>query len=456
VPSVIVIGGGISGLTAAYYLHRACFEVTLIEKSRRLGGLLETRIVDGCRIEAGPDSFLAAKPAAMELIRDLGLVPEVIASNDHQRRTYILRDGRLLPMPDGLVLMAPTDLAALESSELISPAGRARAAEEFQRQPLASPLPDRSIGEFTRDHYGQEFVDYLAEPLLTGVFGGDADSLSLREVLPRFADLETRYGSVSRGLAAERSESSGPLFRALRGGFQQLVDALEGALTGVTRMHGEVVKVEPGARVLIKGEWLEADHAVLAIRAWEAAPLLAGAAPDLASMLAAIPYSSAVTVGFTYPSEGFPHPLDGFGFLVPKKERQHIVACTWVNKKFEHRAGPGRVLLRSFLGGEHWAASATDAEIADAVREDLDRIMGVGQTPVATSIARWPKSMPQYEVGHSSQVAKIRGALVSLRGIHLAGNYFDGVGIPDSIRTAKTICNVVERCYSPFNDPAMC
>lgn len=455
-PSVIVIGGGISGLTAAYYLQRSGFPVTLIEREPRVGGLLETRVVDGCLIEAGPDSFLAAKPAALDLIRDLGLESQVIASNDFQRRTYILRGGRLLPMPEGLVLMAPADLAALESSELISPEGRARAAEEIHRRPPPDPLPDRSIGEFTRDRYGQEFVDYLAEPLLTGVFGGDADSLSLRDVLPRFADLEARYGSLTRGLAAERTETSGALFRALKGGFQQLVDALDAAISGAARIRGVVTAVEDG-RVRVNGDWIVGDRIVVAVRAWEAAELFRGSAPDLAARLAAIPYSSAVTVGFTYPSEGFPHPLDGFGFLVPKVERRHIVACTWVNRKFDHRAPPDRVLLRAFLGGDRWACAAADGEIVAAVQDDLTRIMGIAQTPSGVSIARWPKSMPQYEVGHRERTEAIRGSTARLPHVHLTGNYLDGIGIPDAIRNAKAVCNAIEKCYSsPNNDPAMC
>jgi oxygen-dependent protoporphyrinogen oxidase len=455
VPRVIVIGGGISGLTAAYYLRRSGFEITLIEREARLGGLLETRLVDACRVEAGPDSFLAAKPAALELIRDLGLEGEVIASNDHQRRTFILRDGRLVPMPDGLVLMAPADLGALAASELISPGGRARAAQELDRQPPPDPLPDRSIGEFTRDHYGHEFVDYLAEPLLTGVFGGDADCLSLRDVLPRFAELEARYGSVTRGLAAERAAASGPLFRALKGGFQQLVDALDRALEGVRRIRGAATAVEGGPRVQVHGTWLSADHVVVAVRAWEATALFRESAPPLAESLAAIPYSSAVTVGFTYPAAGFPHPLDGFGFLVPKIERRHIVACTWVNRKFDHRAAPDRVLLRAFLGGDWWATRASDGEIVEAVREDLGRIMGIHQPPTAVAIARWPRSMPQYEVGHKGRVDAIRQEAVRIEGVHLAGNYFDGIGIPDSIRGAKTICNAIEKCYPLLNNPAI-
>ncbi len=442
-PGVIVVGGGISGLSAAYYLQRAGHRVTLIEKQPRLGGLLETRRVDACLIEAGPDSFLAAKTAALDLIRDLGLVPEVIDSNDHQRRTFILRDGKLLPIPQGLVLMAPADFDALGGSPLLSAEACSRAREELQRQPKAGPLPDRSIGDFVRDHYGPEFVDYLAEPLLTGVFGGDVDQLSLRDVLPRFADLEARYGSVSRGLQQERSAAAGSLFKTLRGGLGQLVDALDSALSNVERISGEVTAVEAGVRVQVAGEWLMADHAVIAVRTWQAAPLLAGADSGLAKLLESIPYSSAVTVGLTYPEAGFPHPLDGFGFLVPKVERRAIVACTWINRKFDHRAPPGRIVLRAFLGGDQWAMEASDDEIVAAVREDLKRIMDVPDAPNAVSIARWSRSMPQYLVGHSGKVTEIRARAAALAGIHLTGNAFEGIGIPDSIRVSKAVCDAI-------------
>ncbi len=435
---VIVVGGGISGLAAAFYLQQdPRVTITLIERDARLGGLLETRLVDECRIEAGPDSFLTAKPAAMDLIRELGLADQVIPSNDHLRRTYILKQGTLVPMPAGLIMMAPTNMAALATSPLISVAGRLRAAQDLLRRPPETEPADRSIGDFVRDHYGQEFVEYLAEPLLTGVFGGDVDKLSVGQILPRFVELEAKYGSVTRGLALEkRPETGESLFQALQGGFSQLVEALDRALR-VHRVQAVVTEVRPGA-VKAGSTWTEGDHIVLGLRTWQMAPLLAGFDPELAQSLDAIPYSSAVTVGLTYPAEGFPHPLDGFGFLVPKAEQRQIVACTWVNRKFHHRAAPDKVVLRAFLGGDAWC-EATDGEITAAVRQDIRDIMGVGQEPRAVSIARWPRSMPQYEVGHAARVTAILEQASRHPWLHLGGNAFDGIGIPDTIRRGRSL-----------------
>lgn len=435
---VLVIGGGISGLSAAYYLEKTGAEVILLEKEEKLGGLLQTRLIDDCRIEAGPDSFLAAKPAAMALIRELGIESEVIASNDEQRKTYILRNGHLVPMPDGLVMMAPTKLGPLISTELLSWSSKIRATREFLRRPPSASIPERSIGEFVEDHYGREAVEYLAEPLLTGIFGGDVYKLSVNEVLPRFVEMEAKYGSVTRGLIAERKPNSEPLFKTLKGGFSQLVSALDANIRG-RRIHGVVETMErkdDGWQVRINGEWLLADHVVVALRTWQAAALLRNADPKLSELLSAISYSSAVTIGLTYPSAGFPHPLNGFGFLVPQVERRNIVACTWVNKKFNYRAPAGKVVLRAFLGGDTWC-SASDDEILSAVTGDLKQIMGVALTPSAVSIARWPKSMPQYELGHRARIDAIREKERLLPGIQLIGSAFEGIGIPDCIRLAK-------------------
>ena len=442
---VLVVGGGLSGLSAAYQLEKDGARVTLVEREARLGGLLETRLVDDCRIEAGPDSFLAAKPAALELINELGLADEVISSNDHARRTFLWKGDRLIPMPEGLVMMAPSDMAALATTPLLSLGGKARAAQELLRQPPPAPLPDRSIGAFVRDHWGEEIVNYLAEPLLTGVFGGDVDRLSIQQVLPRFVDLETRYGSVTRGLMAEpRPPEAGSLFRSLKGGLETLVAALDRHIAA-RRVRGTAQRVErtsSGWRVLLtdaegSGQWLEADGVVLGLRTWQAAPLLDGLDMELATLLRAMDYSSAVTVGFTWPLEGFPHPLNGFGFLVPQVERRHLVACTWVGTKFSHRAGPGKALVRAFLGGDRWCA-ASDDEIVAAVREDLALIMGVTAPPVGISIARWPRSMPQYYVGHQQWLEAVRQREAQHPGLVLAGNYMEGIGIPDCIRMGRS------------------
>ncbi len=443
---VIVVGGGISGLSAAYFLDRAGCRVTLVERDARLGGLLRTDRIDDCAIEAGPDSFLAAKPAALELIRELGIEGEVIPSNDSQRRTYIWRGGRLIPMPAGMVMMVPTDMAALSASSLISPRGRLEAAREALRSKPTEPLPERSVADFVRDHYGQEFVDYLAEPLLTGVYGGSAGKLSVNAVLPRFVDLEMKYGSVTRGIIEERKQSNEPLFLSLRHGMQQLIDALLGRLHHIDRVQGEAEKVADGWRVSVSGRWLSADAVILAVRSWQAAPLIADIDPELSAQLESIEHSSAVTVGFTYDAGTFPHPRDGFGFLVPAIERRSIVACTWVDRKFEHRAPRDRVILRSFLSGDGWASDASDEEITSAVQDDLGHCMGVEQRPRGMSISRWPRSMPQYALGHGAKVEQIRTRVNSRAGLYLAGNAYDGVGIPDCIRIAKDIAsNVLQK-----------
>jgi oxygen-dependent protoporphyrinogen oxidase len=217
---VIVVGGGISGLSAAYYLSRRGIASTLIEKDARLGGVIRTEIVHGSVLEDGPDSFIAIKPWALELIRELGLSDEVIGSNDHLRVTYLLRHGRLVPLPDGLMLMVPTKLAPMIGTRLLGWPTKIRMGLEMLRRPPRQPLPDRSVADFIRDHYGQESVDYLAEPLLAGVYGGDPEALSVTSVLPRFVELEAKYGSLSRGVLAEMRRAHGKtgkatLFRTL-------------------------------------------------------------------------------------------------------------------------------------------------------------------------------------------------------------------------------------------------
>ena len=441
---VLVIGGGLSGLSAAYQLEQDGAQVTLIEREPRFGGLLETRVVDGCVIEAGPDSFLAAKPAAMELIAELGLADEVIPSNDHLRRTFLWKGDRLIPMPDGLVMMAPSNMAALATTPLLSLAAKARAARELLRQPPPAPLPDRSIGAFVRDHWGDEIVDYLAEPLLTGVFGGDVGRLSVQQVLPRFVDLETRYGSVTRGLMAEpRPPEAGSLFRSLKGGLETLAEALDRRITA-RRVRGTAQQIErasTGWRVHLQSpdgslQWLDGDAMVVGLRTWQAAPLVEALDAELAALLGQIEYSSAVTVGLTWPLEGFPHPLDGFGFLVPRVERRHLVACTWVGTKFAHRAAPGKAVIRAFLGGDRWC-QAPDHEILAAVRDDLAVIMGITDAPVGISIARWPRSMPQYYIGHQQWLEALRLHQARHPGLVLTGNYLEGIGIPDCIRMGR-------------------
>lgn len=437
------MGGGISGLSAAYYLTKLGVRPLLLERAPRLGGVIQTEVVNGCVIEGGPDSFLAAKPWAMDLIRELGLESEVIGSNDHQRVTYILKGGRLIPLPDGLMMMVPTKIWPTAVSPLLSWGTKIRMGIEWFRRPGPDAGKDRSVASFIEDHYGREVVDYLTEPLLAGVFGGDPEQLSVASVLPRFAEMEKKHGSLTRGVLVEGGRTAGSLgvgslFRTMKGGLGQLVAALEKAVEGKVEIRrGEAETIERGEkklRVRVNGEWVETGKLVLACPAHEASRLTAGLDAELSGQLGGIGYSSSMTVALGYRKDMLGHPLNGFGFLVPKKERGKMLACTWVGTKFSHRVPESHALLRCFLGS---MLEESDEAVVRTVRQELRQIMGVSVEPVFVRISRWRRSMAQYHVGHSERVQSISHRLKSQTGLYLAGNGYHGIGLPDCIRMGK-------------------
>jgi oxygen-dependent protoporphyrinogen oxidase len=437
-PKILIVGGGISGLSTAYYLNKAGVRPTLVEKAPQLGGVIRTSVQQGCVLEAGPDSFMAAKPWAMDLIREVGLSDQVIGSNDHLRVTYILKHGKLVPLPDGLMMMVPTKIMPLVGTRLLSWGTKIRMGLELLRRPPKAPLADRSVYDFLLDHYGQESIDYLAEPLLAGVYGGDPREMSVNSVLARFVEIESKYGSLTRGvLAAPRPKGSGSgsLFRSLKNGIGQLVDALQGTADVV---HGTVESLErdgPGFRVRVNGDWIVADQVVLATPAGDAARLLQPWNEELAALLQAIPYTSSVTLSLGYRKDTFDHPLKGFGFLVPKRERKLMAACTWVGNKFSYRVPDDMVLLRCFMGGD--ALKESDETLVEAAQRELRSIMGLQAVPVFHSIGRWPNSMAQYTVGHEKRQQQVESIVKSIPGLHLAGNGYRGIGLPDCIRAGK-------------------
>ena len=439
---VAIIGGGISGLSAACYLAEAGIAVTLVEKEPRLGGVTQTSQLNGCLIESGPDSFLTSKPWALELIRELGIEDQVIGSNDSARVTYIWKRGRLRPLPDGLVMMVPTRIMPLVSTSLLSWPAKGRMAFEWFRRPPIFPLPDRSVADFIRDHFGNEAVDYLAEPLLAGIYGGDPSTLGVRSVLPRFVDIETRYGSLSRGLVqerkAERKTAVAPLFSTLKGGMGSLVRALEqriGPRVQILRGVAETIEqTAAGFRARVAGNWLDSSHVVLASPAYSAGKLVEAIDGELAGLLGSIAYRSAVAVTLGFERRSFDHPLHGFGFLVPKRERRYLVACTWVGKKFAHRVPDDTVLLRCFMGD---AIAENDETLIANARGDLRTMMGIAATPAFHQVSRWPQSMAQYGVGHEDLVRRIEERIAEHPGILLAGNAYHGIGVPDCIRMGR-------------------
>jgi protoporphyrinogen/coproporphyrinogen III oxidase len=456
---VVIIGGGISGLSTAYYLAKSGYGATIVESRGRLGGVIQTEHVDGCTIEAGPDSFLSAKPAALELIRELGLADQVIGSNDQLRITYVRKGGRLVPLPDGLMMMVPTKILPLLTTRLFSFGTKMRMGMELLRRPKPG-TGDQSVADFVEEHYGAEAVDYLAEPLLSGIYGGDPAELSAASVLPRFVDLAARYGSLTRGVLTERvlarnadgtmppdGAVPAPLFRTMKGGLGQMVDGVAAAIQGKTEvLAGRAETVEraaAGFRVKLNGGWMEADRVVMACEAHNGQALLGAVDARLAELLGTVPYSSSMTVALGFDAADFARPgvtqPSGFGFLVPKKERRRLVACTWVGTKFPNRVPEGQVVARCFLGGvgDAGVLGEPDEAIVAAVTGELQEIAGITARPRFSRIFRWPRSMAQYTVGHPQRLAEIERRVAQIPGLHLAGNAYHGIGIPDCIRMGK-------------------
>ncbi len=447
---VAIIGGGISGLATAYYLRRRGIESTVIEKSNRLGGLIQTDLLEGCRLEAGPDSYLATKPEVNELASELGdLGQQIIRCNEAARRVFIVRSGKLVALPPGMSMMVPGKRWPALTSELFSFETKLR----FLREPYyrrRERLEDFSVGELVCEHFGREVLEYVADPLLSGVFGGDAAHLSAPSVLPRFVEYERRYGSLIKGV--RRDDSTAPkqgLFLSFRDGMQSLTDALAQVVTGTaTFVHGEAREVRRSQQrwdIEVGRDRLAAEQLVLACPAHVCARLLEKAAPELATELAAIPYSSAILATLLYDAAQFRHPLDGFGFLVPAKERQTIAAATWISRKFPTRIAPGLVAMRAFLVGEEALRllPESDTHLVRLVQEDFRRLMGIEAMASYSTLQRWPDSMPQYVVGHKSRQQRISEALEETPRLYLVGNAYSGVGIPDCVRLARIAAQVI-------------
>jgi oxygen-dependent protoporphyrinogen oxidase len=470
---VAIIGGGIAGLAAAFELEKARVagapvEYRLFESLGRLGGSLSSEIVNGAVLERGPDSFLTEKPAAAELCRELGLGAELIGSNDAARKTYILVKNRLVALPDGLMFLVPTKLIPTALTPLFSLPTKIRMGLELLHRPRPS-IEDEAVATLVARHFGQEAVDRLADPLLSGIYGGDAAQLSARTVLPRLVEMEREYGSLTRGMlaahrkmrarekeAAKQNGNSGStgqpaarsIFTSLRGGMQQLVDALVARLDAASiRLSTPVSglqKVADGWRVETGGTSELYDAVIVASPAWVAGLLLGSADPALAKELSGIPYSSSITVNLVYDEANLGTLPDGFGFLVPAREGRAMLACTFVHRKFLGRTPPGKAVLRTFLGGIKNEAllNEPDARLIETVRRELKEILGaqvfgMGAKPEHTQVSRWPRAMAQYAVGHQERIKRIAERVAALPGLRLVGNAYDGIGISDCIRLGR-------------------
>ena len=488
-----IIGGGIAGLAAAFELEKARtaagdtsssvgreadIEYALFESRPRLGGTLASEIINGAVTELGPDSFLTEKPAAAELCRELGIGDQLIPSNDTQRKTYVVVRNRLIPLPDGLMFLVPTKLIPTATTRLFSLPTKIRMGLELLLPPRPSDQ-DESVASLVQRHFGLEAVDRLADPLLSGIFGGDATQLSARTVLPRLVDMEAQYGSLTRGMlaahrqmraqmqvraaaqkqaaapstgaASAKSEGKRPargVFTTLRGGMQQLVDALEAKLEPRWLHRSAPVealeKTSDGWAVTAAGSTRIYDAVIMASPAWAVSTLLAPVDSALSHELGAIPYSSSITVNLIYDQDQLGQLPEGFGFLVPASESRAMLACTFVHRKFLGRTPTGKVVLRAFLGGiknEQLMTESDEALIA-AVRRELTQILGEravprNAQPEHMQVSRWRRAMAQYAVGHQDRIERIQERVAELPGLKLAGNAYDGIGIPDCIRLGR-------------------
>ncbi len=452
---IAIVGGGIAGLTAAYALETALrrgtpVEYKLFESAGRLGGVLSTEYVERCLLEAGPDSWISEKPWASDLCRELGLADEIIGSNDAARRTYILVNSRLVPMPDGLMFMVPTRILPTVFSPLFSLSTKLRMAREWFHPPQRA-AEDETVAALVERHYGAEMVERLADPLLTGIYGGDSRQLSVRAVLPRFVEMEAKYGSLGRAMLAARGKMAGspprPLFASLKKGMQQLVDALQAQLTAsCIRTHTPVRSLDRAGN-----EWIVVtetggnteketfDAAILALPANVAGDLLTSANAKVASELKEISYSSSITLNLIYDERMTASLPPGFGFLVPRSEGKRMLACTFVHNKFPHRAPEGRAIVRCFVGGarDEAALDLTESAVIDIARRELNEILGLRAEPIAVRIQKWRGAMAQYGVGHLDRLDRIERLLAESPGVTLAGNGYRGIGIPDCVRSGR-------------------
>lgn len=467
---VVIVGGGIAGLTTAYSLaERASFQsppisCTLIEAAPRLGGKILTDQVDGFVVEGGPESFLAQKPWGLELCRRLGLADRVIGTNPEHRRTFVFSEGRLRELPEGLVMGLPTRLGPFFRSGLLSWPGKLRLVAEpvVPRRRLAT---DESLGSFFRRRLGSEALERILDPLLTGIYAGDADQLSIRATFPRFPEMEREYGSLAFFLLStwwrnrpSRGEEKGRWtpFVTLRGGLADMVQALTDRLKGVTVQTGRRVQ-EVRVRgkgacyevVLDGGTMQTADAVVLATPAYETAAIVEPLNRTLAQMLRGIPYAHTVTVSLGYRGDGFRHHLNGYGFVVPRVEGRPLLASTWTSSKWEHRAPEGSVLLRAYLGGAGREAvlGRTDEDLVGLVRAEFRAIMGLEEEPIFARVYRWPQAMPQYLVGHLDRLEVMEEMLTRLPGVFLTGAGYRGVGLPDCIRDGTQTADKVVRFF---------
>lgn len=463
----LVVGGGIAGLAAAHRLERAAeaagvrLPVTLLEREGRLGGKILTEQAGEFILEAGPDAFVSTKPWALQLCRELGLEPRLMGANLAQRSVYVLRGGELQRLPEGLAMMVPARLGPLLASPLLSPGAKARLGLDLLL-PARRGDQDESLASFLSRRLGRQAYERLIEPLMSGIYAGDGDQLSLQATFPFLQEWEHRYGSLTRGAMAlarargrnGRAEAGRSIFLTLSGGLGEMVRSLQEALGGAHLLGVAATQVlRDGRGYVVRTEagdfWAEA--LILATPAFVSAQLLRSLRPELSSLLGSIEYASTATVSLAYSQEDLPRPLDGHGYVIPRSEGRQALACTWTSTKFPHRAPQGLALLRVFLGraGQPLGAGIGPEDLIALARAELRATLGVEAEPRLARAYLWPCSMPQYNLGHPQRLRAIQRELAQLPGLYLAGAGYQGVGIPDCIHSGQIAAEQALRHLQP-------
>ncbi len=458
---IAIIGGGISGLSLAYRLSQSRLgregkiTISLYDEAKQLGGVIQTETNNHFLMEKGPDSFITAKIGALELCKELGLENDLIETNPQYRQSYILQSDQLIPVPRGFYLMAPTNLLEGMKTPLLSLRGKIRMASEWFIPPKKE-AGDESLASFVRRRFGQEMLERIAQPMIAGIYTADPEELSLEATFPHFLRMEQKYGSVMRGLIKSKDpntqKASGPrysLFLSLRHGMHSLVQALISRMPDVSFHAGQkVIRLEEGWKVFLEnGKKEEADIVCLALPAPSAARLLQEFSEEISGNLKKISYGNVATINMAFSKKSITRPLNGLGFVVPSIENKAIVGCTFSSIKFSDRAKDDNTLLmRAFVGGRaaQEILGLPDDKLIKKVREEICSVLKINHEPTDIRVSRWQEAMPQYQVGHCQTIEKLFAAVKKIKGLYLAGNGYQGMGIPDCINRSSLVAKEIE------------